>query len=102
MPDEGRILGICVTGGFTGEETVAAAPFFDSLEDTQSQTAVNISPGDYLVVTDAQRAVLGDIVDIILNGGKEKTEVIILPSARGNELDSLLLQPFYQVTESVR
>ena len=88
MPDKGRVLGIRIAGGLTGQETVAAAPFADSLKNAKSQITFNQTFGNYLIMADTQRAIFRNIVDIILDRIKEKTKIVVLPSACGSELYS--------------
>lgn len=79
---------------------MASAAFTHGPEDAQPKFALNQPFGDYLIIADAQGTVFCDIVDIVLNRGEEKAEVVILPSACGGKMYSFFFQPYNKVTES--
>ena len=92
MIDEPGIPGIRIAPGLAGQETVALGEFPGCVQDAKPKLPRDQSPGDHLVIVDAQRTVFCNIGDLICHGAEEISQAVILAAAGGDEMDPLFLQ----------
>ena len=86
-----------VADTFAGDNTVVLWIFGNFIQDTVSKVLLNNSFGNSLFVVYAERAVFGDVCNIVLNRSEQSAKIQVLASAGSREHDPM----FFQCTDLV-
>ena len=86
-----------VADTFAGDNTVVLWIFGNFIQDTVSKIQLNNSFGNSLFVVYAERAVFGDVCNIVLNRSEQSAKIQVLASAGSREHDPM----FFQCTDLV-
>ena len=86
-----------VADTFAGDNTVVLWIFGNFIQDTVSKVQLNNSFGNSLFVVYAERAVFGDVCNIVLNRSEQSAKIQVLASAGSREHDPM----FFQCTDLV-
>ena len=81
-----------VADTFAGDNTVVLWIFGNFIQDTVSKVLLNNSFGNSLFVVYAERAVFGDVCNIVLNRSKQSAKVQVLTSAGSCKYDPVFFQ----------